>query len=284
MKLSQRQVQHLFWRAGLFDNYITIQKFEGTTQEELWERLLKSSRKFTPLTVMDKNQFDFATLRSMDKKERQMLFKQSREKVKMLNKKWFDHMSLTDGVLRERMSLFWHNHFACSSRNVFFIQSYLNTVRKNALGNFGDLLRAVSKEPAMLQYLNNQQNRKRKPNENFAREVMELFTIGRGNYTESDVKNAARAFTGWSFNQSGEYVLRERQHDYGSKEIFGKTGNFSGDDVLNMLLEKKETARFVTTKLYRYLVNDQPDEKVINDLTEVFYDSNYDTEVLLSAI
>lgn len=284
MKLSQQQVQHLFWRAGLFDNYITLRQFEGTTQAELWERLLKASGKFTPLVVMDKNQFDFASMRSKDKNERQMLFKQSRERVKMLNKKWFDHMSLTQGVLRERMSLFWHNHFACSSKNVFFIQSYLNTIRKHALGNFRDLLHAVSREAAMLQYLNNQQNRKRKPNENFAREVMELFTIGRGNYTENDVKNAARAFTGWSFDQTGEYVLREKQHDYGGKEIFGKTGNFSGDDVLNMLLEKKETALFVTKKLYSYLVNDQPDEKIINELSEVFYQSGYDIQTLLKAI
>ena len=114
----------------------------------------------------------------------------------------------TDAQLREKMSLFWHGHFACRNLNIFYQQLLLDEIRTNALSNFGDLLKGVSKSAAMLNFLNNQQNKKGHPNENLAREVMELFTMGRGNYTEQDVKEAARAFTGWGSNFNGEFVFR----------------------------------------------------------------------------
>jgi len=142
----------------------------------------------------------------------------------------------------------------------------------------------VSKSPSMLQFLNNQQNKKGSPNENFAREVMELFTMGRGNYTENDVKEAARAFTGWGYNLQGDFVFRKFQHDAGSKTIFGKTGNFSGDDVINMLLEKPETAVFITKKVYSFFVNEQTNNTHIEWLAQRFYDNNYDLKKLLQDI
>jgi uncharacterized protein (DUF1800 family) len=137
----------------------------------------------------------------------------------------------------------------------------------------------------MLSFLNNQQNRKQHPNENFAREVMELFTLGRGNYTETDIKEAARAFTGWGFNLQGEFVFRKNAHDDGSKTIFGKTGNFDGDDVLNMLLENKQTARYLSKKIYKFFVNEnEVDESKVNWLAERFFQSNYDIQGLLKDI
>ena len=284
MKLTQKQVQHLLWRAGLFDQYHNIQLYENQDVTIVWKELQKASEQFKPIKVADQNQINFQAVRMMSKEEKKNLMKQSRELTKELNKKWLDEMIQTNAVIRERMSLFWHNHFACTSKNVFFLQSYLNTIRKHALGNFRDMLFAASKEPAMLQYLNNQQNRKRKPNENFAREVMELFTIGRGNYTEEDVKNAARAFTGWSFTQEGKFILRSRQHDEGSKTIFDKTANYSGEEVLEILLSKKETALRVVGKLYRYLVNDRVDEEKVTELANYFYDENYDISKLLTRI
>jgi uncharacterized protein (DUF1800 family) len=151
-----------------------------------------------------------------------------------------------------------------------------NTMRRLALGKFSDLLLAVSKEAAMLQFLNNQQNRKQRPNENFAREVMELFTIGRGHYTEQDVKEAARAFTGWGYEANGQFRFRERQHDNGPKNFMGRTGNFGGEDILRMLLERRETAEYLTTKLYRFFVNDTPNPQHIAPLAEAFYKSGYD--------
>ena len=133
----------------------------------------------------------------------------------------------------EKMTLFWHNHFACRSNNALYAQQLNNIQRSYALGNFRDMVLEVSKSPAMLQFLNNQQNQKGHPNENFARELMELFTIGRGNYTEQDIKESARAFTGWGFDKDGAFKLRPFQHDDGEKTFMGKTGNLNGEDIIN---------------------------------------------------
>jgi uncharacterized protein (DUF1800 family) len=136
----------------------------------------------------------------------------------------------------------------------------------------------------MLQFLNNQQNRKGHPNENFARELMELFTIGRGNYTETDVKESARAFTGYGFNKSGEFVNRPFVHDEGQKTFVGKTGNFNGEDIIGILLEKKETSHFICNKLYKYLVNETPDPVHVNAMADVFYNSKYEIKPLLEYV
>ena len=170
---------------------------------------------------------------------RKMFMKEQRQEEKELNLTWINRMSTTDAPLQEKMTLFWHNHFACRSKNAAFAQQLNNIQRTNALGNFRTLLFQVAESPAMLQFLNNQQNQKGHPNENFAREVMELFTIGRGNYTETDVKESARSFTGYGFNKDGEFVNRRFFHDDGQKTFMGKTGNFNGEDILNALLDKK---------------------------------------------
>src|SRR5258705_7202515 len=125
------------------------------------------------------------------------IFQRSRENLMKLNLAWLDKLRSTEDPLREKMVLFWHNHFSCRTLIPYLAQQQNNLLRKHALGNFADMLLEISKDPGMLQFLNNQQNRKNHPNENFAREVMELFTLGRGNYTETDIKEAARAFTGW---------------------------------------------------------------------------------------
>jgi len=136
----------------------------------------------------------------------------------------------------------------------------------------------------MLNFLNNNQNRKDHPNENFAREVMELFTMGRGNYTEDDVKEAARAFTGWGANAKGEFVFRKFQHDDGSKTVLGKTGDFDGDEVLEILLEQKQTAKFISQKIYRFFVNDMIDQPKVDWLADRFYKSGYDIGRLMEDI
>ncbi|HTI07625.1 MAG TPA: DUF1800 domain-containing protein, partial [Puia sp.] len=190
----------------------------------------------------------------------------------------------SDAQLREKMALFWHGHFASRNLNIFYQQLLLDTIRKGALGNFGDLLKEVSKSAAMINFLNNNQNRKDHPNENFAREVMELFTMGRGHYTEEDVKEGARAFTGWGANLNGEFVFRKGQHDLGQKTFLGKTGRFDGDDVLNLLLEQKQTAYYITRKIYRYLVNEEVDEARVQGLADRWYQSNYEISSLLRDI
>jgi uncharacterized protein (DUF1800 family) len=216
--------------------------------------------------------------------ERKMVQQKNRDGIRNLTVYWMHEMVNSSAQLREKMAFFWHGHFACRNLNIFFQQGLLDVLRRNALGNFGTLLKEVSRNAAMLNFLNNQQNRKDHPNENFAREVMELFTLGRGNYTEHDVKEAARAFTGWSATLKGDYVFRKGQHDFGSKTVLGKTGNFDGDEVLDILLQQKQTARFVTQKLYKFLVNEQPDEAKVDWLADRFYKNEYDISKLLEDI
>lgn len=210
--------------------------------------------------------------------------RKNREGVRNLNLYWLNEMVDTDAQLREKMAFFWHGHFACRNLNVFYQQDLLQTIRKNALGNFGTLLKEVSRSAAMLNFLNNQQNRKGHPNENFAREVMELFTIGRGNYTEQDVKEAARAFTGWTANVQGDFIFRPGQHDAGEKTVLGQTGALQGEDVLEILLREKKTARFIVNKIYRFFVNDVPDAGRIDALADRFYKNNYEIAPLLEEI
>ena len=190
-------------------------------------------------------------------------------------------MTQSNAQLLEKMSLFWHGHFATRTFHILYDQEMLNVIRQNALGNFRQLLIGVSKTASMIQFLNNNQNKKDHPNENFARELMELFTIGRGHYTETDVKESARAFTGWGTTFQGEFNFRPRQHDEGIKTFFGKTGNLSGEDILDIFLDKKKTAVFITKKIYRFFVNEKPDEEIVNQLSKNFSESGYDIRQLM---
>lgn len=201
-----------------------------------------------------------------------------------INKAWHSQMINTPYQLREKMALFWHGHFATRIQQSLFNKDIIEVFRKNALGNFKDMVFEVSKSPAMLNFLNNQQNKKARPNENFARELMELFKLGRGNYTEKDIRESARAFTGWSYNSLGEFVNNEKQHDSEEKEFLGKTGNFDGTDIINMILEKPECAHFITEKIYKFFVNETPDEKIVRSLSQKFYKSNYDIMALADEI
>lgn len=136
----------------------------------------------------------------------------------------------------------------------------------------------------MLQFLNNQQNKKLHPNENFAREVMELFTLGRGNYSETDVKEAARAFTGWSYDGQSNFRFREREHDADAKTLLGQTGNWGGEDALRIIMQQPAAATFLVTKMYRFFVNDVPDPARIAPLAAAFRQSGYDVSDLLERL
>lgn len=294
--------QHLLWRSAFGPMAENAAGLENLSQKDLWKLLLKTSAKEPEKIVVAQNLVDGLykgvkdvidqqkamemneDQKQLNAQKRKQMRQQSRDELKNLNLSWLDEMINSEAQLREKMSLFWHGHFACRVINSYFQQELLHTIRTNALGNFGDLLRAVSKSPSMLQFLNNQQNRKQKPNENFAREVMELFTMGRGNYTEHDIKEGARAFTGWGFNLQGEFVFRKFQHDSDSKTFMGKTGNFDGDDILDILLENRKTAYFITRKIYRYFVNEDTDEEKLQWLSNRFYNNKYDIKALLTDI
>ncbi|HEU4553288.1 MAG TPA: DUF1800 domain-containing protein [Chitinophaga sp.] len=282
------QLQHLAWRAGFGAPLPVIAEWAGKRRKDIVNKVLIGPRKAAPAVVEVINESalpDYRKAKEMNAEERKKLRQMNRQGIKELNIAWTHAMINTEHPLQEKMALFWHGHFACRTQNVYFNQQLLQVIRENALGNFGALLTAVSKSPAMLAFLNNQQNRKQHPNENFAREVMELFTMGRGNYTERDIKEAARAFTGWGFDGTGHFVFRERIHDNGVKEVLGKRGNFNGDDLLKILLDNKQTARFITAKLYRYFVNETAvDEAKVDMLADKFYHSGYDIKSLMREI
>ena len=276
-----QKIHHLLNRAAFGPAFNDLLNYKELTPKKLTHELFSSSRNFNEISIIaleDMNKDNFSSLTPAEKKE---LRKIQREQLLDLNRAWIEKMCTTDAILREKMTLFWHDHFACYTKNPLFAQDLNNILRRHALGNFGDMLLTVSKSPAMLQYLNNQQNRAKSPNENFAREVMELFTLGRDNYTETDIKNAARAFTGWGFNKEGEFIFRRKQHDYGKKTFMGHSGNFGGEDILSILIDNKKTANYITGKIYHYFINEEPDSRFLSSLADSFYNSGYDIGKLM---
>ncbi|WP_027378218.1 DUF1800 domain-containing protein [Chryseobacterium daeguense] len=276
--------KHLLWRAGFGAG---INQLENLDKKDI-KTLINDLFKEETFTYINYDTPDVETVDYMNDKspaeKRKEIQKINREQNLELNLNFLDKMVNSKDQLREKMSFFWHGHFASRVQNPKFNRQILNVIRKNALGSFKDLLFEVSQAPAMLSFLNNQQNKKDHPNENFAREVMELFTMGRGNYTEKDIREGARAFTGWGFDKEGNFVERKKQHDEGTKTFLGKTGNFTGSDVLNIILEQKATAKFITAKIYKFFVNEIVDEAIVSKLSENFYQSGYDIKKLMTEI
>jgi uncharacterized protein (DUF1800 family) len=287
-----QRLQHLLWRTGFGPAVTDWSKWSALPESTWWTRI-KNNATSAPeyLDVADNavkgllmgaKALGEMEQDALDKEQKKKLRQQSRDDLQTLNLQWMEEMVHSPAQLREKTALFWHGHFASRNINILYQQQLLHVIRTHALGNFKNLLREISKSAAMLAFLNNQQNKKKHPNENFAREVMELFTLGRGHYTETDVKEAARAFTGWGYRLNGEFVFRKWDHDTGEKTILGKTGHFNGDDVLDILLEQKQTAHFIARKIYRFFVHETnvPDDR-INWLGDRFYDSGYKiTQVL----
>ena len=181
-----------------------------------------------------------------------------RQQIASLARWWMGRMIATPRPLEEKLVLLWHGHFATSYRTVrdsylMFKQNMF--FRKHARGSFAKLAGGIVRDPAMIRFLDNHNNRKRQPNENLARELMELFTLGEGNYTEQDIKQGAAALTGYAY-RNNEFEFRRRQHDDGFKTILGKKGAFDGDDFVRIILEQKNCATFICYKLYRFFVDD----------------------------
>ena len=282
MASQQQKIQHLFLRAGFGETPAKVEELKNFSLEQIVEKILLSSKKNQVIDFINdprnENQDEATNFQIV------MMVLKSRKEMEDLNIVWMYRMLSTDSVLREKMTFFWHNHFSTSVPFAYLMQMQNNTIRKHALGKFSDLLFATAKDPAMLLYLNNHENKKDAPNENFAREVMELFTLGEGNYSEKDIKEAARAFTGWTTNRKGEYEFREKDHDGGEKEFFGRKGNFNGEDILKILLEQNQTSYFITQKIYKEFVNSKPNHERIKILAESFFNSGYDISNLMKRI
>ncbi len=214
--------------------------------------------------------------------------KLNNERVHELRSWWVSEMLQSRTPLSEKMTLFWHNHFATSQEKVsltplLYLQN--KTIRLYGMKNFGILLREMARDPALLVYLDGINSKKEAPNENFAREVFELFSLGQGSYSEIDVRDAARAFTGWTIDRdSGNYFFQPESHDVGEKTILGKTGNFTGEQVIDLILQRPETAVFIVRKLWREFVSPHPNEAVVTYLANQFRFNQYDVAQLMQSL
>ena len=200
---------------------------------------------------------------------------------------WLLRMITTKRQFQEKMTLFWHGHLTSGlsrtgGRAEYMVQQ-IDTYRALGLGNFRDLVLASAQDPAMILWLDSNQNRRGKPNENYARELMELFTLGIGNYSEADIREAAKAFTGW-FQRDGKFVFTPGQHDNTSKTVLGFTGNWDGADVIDILVRQGACASFIARKLWSFFAYPNPEEAVTADIAKVFMESGYDLRRTIGAV
>jgi uncharacterized protein (DUF1800 family) len=283
--------RHLLNRTSLAGTPEDIASFGRLTRQQAAERLLgaPSGAAITPPPAWVDEPFQsLRRFRTMSAEERKLAQREVFQRSFELQSWWLTEFLATRSPLAEKMTLFWHNHFVTSFQKVrspqlLYRQNVL--LRSHALGNFGELLRAVARDPAMLIYLDNAISRKEQPNENFARELMELFTLGEGNYGEQDVKEAARAFTGWSVEpETGKFLFREQAHDGGVKTVLGRTGSFDGGAVLDILLAQPQTAEFVAGKLWREFVSPVADPVEVRRIARAFRESGYDIRTALNAL
>ncbi len=224
--------------------------------------------------------------------KRQKAQRLDRSQMRQIQRWWITRMIQTPRPLEEKLTLFWHGHFATGFRVVqdsYHMYSQDRMLRANALGNFAELLRGIVRDPAMLRYLNNNQNRKSSPNENFAREIMELFSLGEGNYTERDIKDGAKALTGFTFKDDA-FIYNKNAHDNNSKNVLGMRGNFDGDGFVNAILFSPACAPFICAKLYKFFVADIStdartlkgvERKVVRSLSTMLQNERYELKPVL---
>ncbi len=240
---NRRLAAHLFRRAGLAASSRELDEAVKLGLEGTVKQLLSPDDR---AAQFDREMHDFAQVTL------------AANNPELLAGWWLHRMRHTPAPLVEKMTLFWHGHFATSAAMVRESELMLaqnEMFRRHALGDFGQLVRGIARDPAMLLYLDSATNRKVHPNENFAREVMELFCLGLGHYTEHDIQELARCFTGWEI-QYGKFKFNQYQHDYGSKTVLGRRGDFDGDEGLAAILDQPATAEFVCGKLLRFFVAD----------------------------
>ena len=208
------------------------------------------------------------------------------EKLRDLQRWSLLRMIYTQRPLQEKMVLFWHGLLTSAFKKVGKGPYMLNQdqlFRRQALGEYDVLLKAISRDSAMLIWLDSRVNNKKAPNENFARELMELFSMGIGPYTEADVRESARAFTGWGLKKK-DFIFRENQHDYRTKTFLGRTGEYSGDDIVDIIMEHPATAQFVCRKLFTFFVHDDPEAATLTSLARTFNDTRYSVKAVMRQI
>lgn len=280
--------RHLLNRTGFAANPPEITEFSSLTREAAVARLLGWTARAPAVPAPDWTQMPYEPpprLPQLSDEARKDYQRQLIGQGRDLKAWWMAEMLTTTSPLTEKMVLFWHNHFTSSLRKVrmpLLMYRQHMTLRRHALGNFRELLHALARDPAMLIYLDGVASRKGQPNENFSRELMELFTLGEGHYAEQDVKEAARAFTGWSIDRdSGEFLFRRALHDDGVKTVLGVSGAHDGAAVIEILLARPETAEFIVAKLWREFVSAEPDMDEVRRIAGLFRAGAYDIRVAL---
>lgn len=274
------QARHLLWRAGFGGSPVQIRTVASWGPEKAVEHLLEFDK--VPFEAPAADTFDKDIMRPLNAEERgdlararrsgdeesvarlraqrQEAERVDRQQIRSVQQWWIRRMIESPRPLEEKMTLFWHGHFATSYRTIedsyhMYVQNQL--FRKYAVGNYGKLMYEIIRDPAMIAYLDNNDSRKGRPNENLARELMELFSLGVGNYSEKDIKEGARALTGYTFRDD-EFAFEDENHDSGQKAILGRTGKLDGDDFVSAILQKPACARFMAEKFYRFFVADYP--------------------------
>jgi len=215
-------------------------------------------------------------------------FRDERAEIIALRLWWLNRIRYTTAPLLEKLTLFWHGHFATSNQKVndpYLMWLQNETMRQHALGKFPVMLKAMSQDPAMIRWLDLNQSSKKHPNENFAREVMELFSLGEGHYSEMDVTEAARAFTGYRVvPETATFHLATNAHDSGMKTFLGKTGDFTGDQILDLIVLQPQCARFIGKRLWQFFVSESPNEKTISEVADILLNNGYDIGKTLRVI
>jgi uncharacterized protein (DUF1800 family) len=302
--LDHNEARHLLLRTGYSPTPAEIDALLPLSSEQAVDQLIASTRTVArtdaPAWAKDsipewnrKRQQEEEEVRKLPTEKERMdkgnYFRGLREeKGRELKDWWMSEMITTDSPLTERMTMLWANHFTSQLRTIedprlMYEQNV--TLRRGAMDNFAFLMRDINTDPAMFYYLDSNSNVAGRPNENYAREVMELFTLGEGKYTEQDIKEAARAFTGYKIdNSTGRAVRQQGLHDAGWKSIMGHKGTFNGDDVVIVLLKSEErVALYIAEKFWREFISDEVDDKAVYKLAAIFYKAKYDIKKLLKS-
>ena len=282
---------HLIYRAGFGATAGTISEMVSAGMDQCVDRLI-NFRKVPDHFPKPEWAKPIEGLQDMRKnaseEEKKKFQRERRQEGQDLKMWWIRRMVMTTRPFQEKLTLFWHGHFATSIQKVklaYFMWLQNETLRRNAAGNWRTMLKEISRDPAMVIWLDNASNRANGPNENYARELMELFTLGEGNYTEKDIKESARAFTGFSIDRNTqEFVFRKNIHDERSKHFFNRAGNFDGDDIVDIILNRPQAPRFITKKIWEFFACQGPSEALVDELALILKNSNYEFLPLFKTI
>jgi uncharacterized protein (DUF1800 family) len=309
-KWNRKRAAHLLTRAGFGATPDQITVAAGKPMEQVIEEILTPSKQAAPpawvVPGIETKPNMKELQKGLDEEGKRELRKKIQRDYNMQQRQliawWINRMITSSCPLQEKMTLFWHGHFATSIRKVrvpYMMYRQNQTFRELGLGNWKELVTAVSQDPAMLIYLDNTRSRAGAANENYARELMELFTLGEGHYTEQDIKESARSFTGWMVD-SKTYAFRDgtaplpadkkgrkqknRHHDDGEKTFFGQTGNFDGHDIIRIILEQEQASKFMVAKLWRFFAYEEPEPEIIEELAAEFRSNYYEITPILKAM